>query len=44
LGTNCGVPPTPVPPPRHLIGGCAGTRWGCCQNGVTAKSGPWDTC
>lgn len=30
--------PTPRPTPRqHLIGGCAGTRYGCCSNGTTAK-------
>jgi hypothetical protein len=30
--------PVPVPvPTQHLIGGCAGTRYGCCPNGVTAK-------
>lgn len=32
----------PVPyPPR--IGGCAGTRWGCCADGVTPKSDPLGT-
>jgi len=31
-------PPQPLPPPPHPIyGGCAGTRYGCCPNNVTAK-------
>jgi len=37
--------PTPQPVPIHvivptqkLIGGCAGTRYGCCPNGVTPKT------
>ena len=36
-------PPQPVPPPPHPIykahplGGCAGTRYGCCPNNVNAK-------
>jgi len=36
-------PPQPVPPPPHPIykphpvGGCAGTRYGCCPNNITAK-------
>jgi hypothetical protein len=37
-------PPIPHPPRHHLIGGCAGTRWGCCSDGVTSKNGPWDPC
>jgi hypothetical protein len=35
--------PVPVPVPNPIvvkpIGGCAGTRYGCCPNGVTAR---WD--
>ena len=35
-------PPTPtpqpyVPPPQKPIGGCAGTRYGCCPNNTTPK-------
>uniref|UniRef100_A0A6C0F555 Uncharacterized protein n=1 Tax=viral metagenome TaxID=1070528 RepID=A0A6C0F555_9ZZZZ len=31
--------PVPVPvPTQQLIGGCAGTRYGCCPNGVTPKT------
>ena len=36
--------PIPVPEPiiipvpsQQMIGGCAGTRYGCCPNGVTSK-------
>jgi len=30
--------PHPHPhPTKPLIGGCAGTRYGCCANGTTAK-------
>ena len=32
--------PAPIPNPiiiRKPIGGCAGTRYGCCPNGITAK-------
>ena len=29
--------PVPVPSPSPLIGGCAGTRYGCCPNGSTPK-------
>lgn len=33
------VPMYPSHRRRHRrIGGCAGTRWGCCDDGVTAKS------
>lgn len=32
-------PPYPYPHPQpHIIGGCAGTQYGCCPNGVTAKA------
>lgn len=32
-------PNRPHPPHRryHIIGGCSGTRWGCCENGFTPK-------
>jgi hypothetical protein len=29
--------PVPVPSPIKPIGGCAGTRYGCCPNGVTSR-------
>lgn len=29
--------PVPVPVPK-TIGGCAGTRYGCCPNGTTPKA------
>ena len=30
---------------KHLvIGGCSGTRYGCCADGVTSKSGGNDPC
>jgi len=31
------TPPRPIPPPVQLIGGCSGTRYGCCADGRTAK-------
>jgi hypothetical protein len=48
-GTNCpgyrpvpGYPPTPQPAPSpnppKPIGGCAGTRYGCCPNNYTPKT------
>jgi hypothetical protein len=31
-------PPRPLPPqPPTPIGGCSGTRYGCCPNNITAK-------
>ena len=33
----------PVPAPIKPIGGCAGTRYGCCPNGVTARMNPAGT-
>ncbi len=30
--------PHPQPHPQPLIGGCSGTRYGCCPNSLTAKS------
>jgi hypothetical protein len=35
--------PIPVPAPIKPIGGCAGTRYGCCPNGVTARINPAGT-
>jgi len=37
--------PTPVPYPVVVkpIGGCAGTRYGCCPNGITARMNPAGT-
>ena len=35
--------PTPTPSPSTLIGGCAGTRYGCCPNGRTARVNPTGT-
>jgi len=32
--------PIPVPSPSKLIGGCAGTRYGCCPNGQTPRMNP----
>jgi hypothetical protein len=34
-----GPPPQPAPPPTppKPIGGCAGTRYGCCPNNTTPK-------
>lgn len=33
----------PVPVPVKPIGGCAGTRYGCCPNGITARMNPVGT-
>jgi len=45
--TPPGPTPTPVPVPVPVvvkpIGGCAGTRYGCCPNGVTARMNPAGT-
>lgn len=32
-----------VPVPVKPIGGCAGTRYGCCPNGITARMNPVGT-
>jgi len=37
---NQPVQPVPVHVPIKSIGGCAGTRYGCCPNGVTARVNP----
>ena len=29
--------PVPVPQPQPWIGGCSGTQYGCCIDGITAK-------
>ena len=29
--------PVPVPSPHPYIGGCSGTQYGCCVDGITAK-------
>ena len=31
------IPPQPIPPQPQPIGGCAGTRYGCCPNNYTPK-------
>ena len=36
--TQTQVVPVPIPVPKKPIGGCAGTRYGCCPNGTTPKS------
>jgi hypothetical protein len=36
--TQTQVVPVPVPVPKKPIGGCAGTRYGCCPNGVSPKT------
>jgi hypothetical protein len=36
--TTTQVVPVPVPVPVKPIGGCAGTRYGCCPNGSTPKA------
>ncbi len=30
-----------LPHLRHKVGGCAGTRYGCCPNGRTPRANPW---
>jgi len=37
------IKPQPVPIPVKPIGGCAGTRYGCCPNGVTPRINPIGT-
>jgi len=36
--TTTQVVPVPVPVIKKPIGGCAGTRYGCCPNGSTPKA------
>jgi hypothetical protein len=34
------LPPPPHPiyrPPRPIVGGCAGTQYGCCANNIRPK-------
>jgi len=35
--------PIPIPAPIKPIGGCAGTRYGCCPNGVNVRMNPAGT-
>ena len=35
--------PVPVPVYKPLIGGCAGTRYGCCPNSTVPKLNPLGT-
>lgn len=35
--------PRPYPVPVPVVGGCAGTRYGCCPDGTTAKSNYFGT-
>lgn len=35
--------PDPIEPSQYSIGGCAGTRWGCCADGTTPRSDPLGT-
>ena len=30
-------------PTNRILGGCAGTRWGCCPDGYTARNNPFGT-
>jgi len=34
------LPPGPGPVPPKPVGGCAGTRYGCCPNGKTPRLNP----
>lgn len=36
--------PIPEHRSRRLIGGCDGTRWGCCGDGVTASNKTGSNC
>lgn len=29
-----------VPTPQRIVGGCEGTRFGCCPDGFTSKANP----
>ena len=37
-GSRPSPTPTPSPSPSPLIGGCAGTRYGCCPDGRTPRA------
>jgi len=28
---------------HHIVGGCVGTRWGCCPDGITPRMDPFGT-
>jgi hypothetical protein len=30
-------------PTNRILGGCAGTRWGCCPDGYSARNDPFGT-
>jgi hypothetical protein len=42
------VPPGPVPPgpspAKKMIGGCAGTQFGCCDDGITVANATKSNC
>lgn len=37
------IPFIPNGPTNRILGGCAGTRWGCCPDGYTARNDPFGT-
>ena len=37
------IKPVPIPVPVKPIGGCAGTRYGCCPDGRTPRINPMGT-